>query len=469
MLEVAKPVRPGRDDRDAHPRLRPRLPLEVLRRQLDARVRVARAARRHADAPARCSRSSRPRRTGCPELVVVPSHAEGRRRDRADAALRHLADPGRPARAGRVARRHRRLAARARPARPLFGNHEALNDDVAAAMEPPLPAVELSESVETVFTRSLRAAPPPCSSRTGQAGRRPHPRGPARVPRPRATLTRLAAARRARRLRPGLRRPCAPRARRRRRGGDPPRVGIQLDSITAVARSHRITLGARVGTYPAGTVSQLLSEGRVFEHWGHEACLIPIEDFAALPPPDGGTARAPLVRRRDRRRPGAPPSGCSAEIRERGPMASREFEGKPGKGMWNYKPGEADARGAVVGGRAARRRARRNFERLYDLPERVLPPEVLDAPMPDEATYLRDAGRSRGPRPRRAHRLGDRRALAIYRRHQRGSAPHLDALVETGELAAARGRRRRRAALLVPGAEPDDGTRPPCSSPRSTT
>ena len=41
----------------------------------------------------------------------------------------------------------------------LFGNHEALNDDVAAAMEPPLPAVEIDESVETVFTDLSGTAP----------------------------------------------------------------------------------------------------------------------------------------------------------------------------------------------------------------------------------------------------------------------------------------------------------------------
>ena len=50
---------------------------------------------------------------------------------------------------------------------------------------------------------------------------------------------------------------------------------VQLDSITAVERSHRIALGARVGAYPRETVSRLLGEGRIFEYWAHEACLIP--------------------------------------------------------------------------------------------------------------------------------------------------------------------------------------------------
>ena len=54
---------------------------------------------------------------------------------------------------------------------------------------------------------------------------------------------------------------------------------MQLDSISTVERSHRIVLGSRVGVYPERTVSRLLREGRVFEYWAHEACLLPVEDF----------------------------------------------------------------------------------------------------------------------------------------------------------------------------------------------
>ena len=52
---------------------------------------------------------------------------------------------------------------------------------------------------------------------------------------------------------------------------------VQLDSIAAVERSHRIVLGSRVGAYARDTVSRLLGEGRVFEFWAHLACLIPAE------------------------------------------------------------------------------------------------------------------------------------------------------------------------------------------------
>src|SRR5437867_8263193 len=54
---------------------------------------------------------------------------------------------------------------------------------------------------------------------------------------------------------------------------------VQLDSISAVERSHRIALASRVGIYKQGVVSRLLARGRVFEYWAHEACLLPVEDW----------------------------------------------------------------------------------------------------------------------------------------------------------------------------------------------
>ena len=54
---------------------------------------------------------------------------------------------------------------------------------------------------------------------------------------------------------------------------------VQLDSISTVDRSHRIALGARVGAYPEPAVSKLMREGRIFEYWAHEACLVPVEDY----------------------------------------------------------------------------------------------------------------------------------------------------------------------------------------------
>src|SRR5204862_60481 len=54
---------------------------------------------------------------------------------------------------------------------------------------------------------------------------------------------------------------------------------VQLDSIATVDRAHRLTLVSRIGAYDEGDVTSLLRDGRIFEYWAHEACLLPIEDY----------------------------------------------------------------------------------------------------------------------------------------------------------------------------------------------
>jgi uncharacterized protein YcaQ len=162
---------------------------------------------------------------------------------------------------------------------------------------------------------------------------------------------------------------------------------VQLDSISTVERSHRITLSSRIGAYPRGTVSKLLGEGRLFEYWAHEACLLSVDDF-------------PLFRWRMRGRGhwGSHERALDDhpevaehvldEIRARGPLGSREFAGEGGEGMWNWKPAKRvldslwDRGDLAIAGR-------QGFQRLYDLTERVIPRRVLEAPEPSPEEALR--------------------------------------------------------------------------------
>lgn len=161
---------------------------------------------------------------------------------------------------------------------------------------------------------------------------------------------------------------------------------VQLDSISAVERSHRIALSSRVGTYPADTVSRLLGRGRVFEYWAHEACLLPVEDWPLF---------GAQMRQGGRRWYGnvgeTHPQLADeilAEIRERGPLASRHFEGTSEGGMWNWKPAKAMLDRLWNHGELVIA-ARQGFQRLYDLPERVIPRALLEAPAPTEPEWLR--------------------------------------------------------------------------------
>jgi uncharacterized protein YcaQ len=163
---------------------------------------------------------------------------------------------------------------------------------------------------------------------------------------------------------------------------------VQLDSISTVDRAHRLTLTSRLGYYPPGSVSRLLSESKLFEYWAHEACLLPIEDY-------------PLFKRRmeelkDRHWWGRERQDRKTEaqvleaIRERGALPSRAFDGQgpmPGE-MWNWKPAKRALEHLFAAGEVVVA-GRESFQRLYDLPERVVPKQYLDAPAPSVDAFRR--------------------------------------------------------------------------------
>jgi uncharacterized protein len=205
---------------------------------------------------------------------------------------------------------------------------------------------------------------------------------------------------------------------------------VQLDSISTVERSDRITLTSRVGDYPRDTVSRLLRGGRIFEYWAHEACLIPVEDWPLFLPAmrNGGRKWYGEV---ERTHPHLVEE-ILAEIGERGPLPSRHFEGSTEGGMWNWKPAKAmldrlwnHGRLAVAG--------REGFQRLYDLTDRVIPPEVLALPEPGEEERLRELAL----RAVRARGVLTAAGIVEHWRLQGGVAtirPALESLVREGQL-----------------------------------
>jgi uncharacterized protein YcaQ len=227
-------------------------------------------------------------------------------------------------------------------------------------------------------------------------------------------------------------------ARRHRRAGADEVEGavrrlscVQLDSISTVERSHRIVLASRVGVYPRGTISSLLANGRLFEYWAHEACLLPVEDFPLFRWRMRGRGHWDSHERALREHPEVAEQ-VLGEIRARGPLGSRDFEGGGGRGMWNWKPAKRvldslwDRGDLSIAGR-------RGFQRLYDLTERVIPGAVLDAPEPSDGQALR------GLVLRAVHGRGALTESGIaehYRVPGRMAAvrPHVDALVAEGEL-----------------------------------
>ena len=222
------------------------------------------------------------------------------------------------------------------------------------------------------------------------------------------------------------------------------RIGmLQIDSVNVLMRAHYFPLYSRLGAYPV----KLLDEAsyspkrrRFFEYWGHEACLLPLEVF-------------PFLRwRMERARnfvgtwSGIARFAKSNQdfvervfgvVREYGPasageIARRMMEYRPreSRGWWGWTDSKAALEFLFWCGRITTA-TRRNFARIYDLVERVIPHEVLTARTPSCAEAQRQligiAGRALG--------VATEMDLRDYFRLQTEEArARIAELVETGEL-----------------------------------
>jgi hypothetical protein len=185
------------------------------------------------------------------------------------------------------------------------------------------------------------------------------------------------------------------------------RVGlVQIDSVNVLQRAHYLPLFSRVGPYDTALLdrSAHYAPRRLFEYWGHEASLLPVTLQPALRWRMDRAAHEAWggMRRIQRDRPELV-AQVLEEVRARGPIAASEVleEDRPKRTgpWWDWSDVKRAFEWLFWSGQITSSR-RRGFERLYDLPERVLPAEVLATPTPavDEAqrTLLRVAARSLG-------------------------------------------------------------------------
>ena len=220
------------------------------------------------------------------------------------------------------------------------------------------------------------------------------------------------------------------------------RLGLfQIDSINVLARAHYMPLFSRIGAYDPDILHRMYGRAprRMFEYWAHEASLVRSELYPYL---------------RFRMRDGARMWGSMeriaqnrprlvdwvlAEVAERGPITAREIEDDAthARDAWGWNWSEVKTALEYLFYRGEVTSARRNsaFERVYDLPERVLPAEVLDAPEPDRA----EAHRVLVRRAAAALGVGTEQCLRDYFRLSAESARSAIAdLVDAGELIDAR-------------------------------
>ncbi|HEV2915687.1 MAG TPA: crosslink repair DNA glycosylase YcaQ family protein [Pyrinomonadaceae bacterium] len=150
---------------------------------------------------------------------------------------------------------------------------------------------------------------------------------------------------------------------------------LQIDTIHVVARSPYLVLWSRLGDYEPRWLDELLAEGAIFEYWSHEACFLPVEDFPLyrhrmIAPGSMGWKYSHDWIAANR----AKVDRLLALVRERGPVRSADFARTDGKrgGWWEWKPEKRALEMLFTAGELMIAR-RDNFQRLYDLRERVLP------------------------------------------------------------------------------------------------
>ncbi len=184
---------------------------------------------------------------------------------------------------------------------------------------------------------------------------------------------------------------------------------VQLDTISVLARSHELVAYARIGPVGRAAVEDAYwsEPARAFEYFAHANCILPIEAWPYF-----------AFRRKQLGRgvwPSLMKTNTLNEVRARlqdGPVTASDVGGarKSPAGWWDW----SDAKRAleVLYGRGeVLCTMRRNWKRVYDLPERVLPGNVLKLHPTDEECYrflVRAAGTALG--------VGTRRDIARYYR-----------------------------------------------------
>ncbi|HET7774385.1 MAG TPA: crosslink repair DNA glycosylase YcaQ family protein, partial [Burkholderiaceae bacterium] len=159
---------------------------------------------------------------------------------------------------------------------------------------------------------------------------------------------------------------------------------LQIDTIHVVNRSPYLVLFARLGAYPTEWLEQLLARGTIFETWAHEACFAPIEDWALhrgynAERAHWGTRNAQRAYRSHRTHMHT----LLEHIRTQGAVKSSDFERTDGQGggWWGWKSEKRWLEAWFALGELMVAR-RENFQRVYDLTERVHP-TAARLPLPD--------------------------------------------------------------------------------------
>jgi uncharacterized protein len=211
---------------------------------------------------------------------------------------------------------------------------------------------------------------------------------------------------------------------------------LQIDSVNVLQRAHYMPLFSRMGPYDTDLLRRAAEDRprRIMEYWAHVAAFMPVELWPHM------QHRMRRYREQGHEWMGLPErqelvTSLLAEITERGAATPRDLDDELPRTKenwgWNWSETKKTLEYLFLAGRLAVAGRNQQFERLYDLPERVIPPEHLNAPEPT----LHEASVELLRRAAVAHGVGTEPDLRDYFRMRHDLVgPALAELVESGEL-----------------------------------
>ena len=211
------------------------------------------------------------------------------------------------------------------------------------------------------------------------------------------------------------------------------RMGLlQIDSVNVLVRSQELPLFSRLGPHPRSMVWDATRDKELFEYWVHEASHVSMEHYHLFRWAMEKRHKWQGVRKLDERRPGFIDKVFD-HVAANGPVVSSDLSERQGpKGSWwDWDDGKRALEYLFWEGRLSAWRRERDFARVYDVTERVIPAHVLARPAPGE----HEARRELLMLAARHHGIGTLHDLADYHRQSLTECkPVVDELVAEGSL-----------------------------------
>ncbi len=157
---------------------------------------------------------------------------------------------------------------------------------------------------------------------------------------------------------------------------------LQIDSVNVLSRAHYMPVFSRLGLYDRALLDQLswgtAKQRKLFEYWGHEASLIPVEDYPLyrwrMEDAQNGLGMWGRMARIARDEPEFVASLLTHLERE-GTTAASELHDEPREGgsqWWGWTKTKTAMEYLFWSGQVMARKRRGSFEREYDLPHRII-------------------------------------------------------------------------------------------------